>query len=140
MKLQGMDIFDSIAESEHKAVTDEEYYSHCSDPSFEPLIQDMYNRTKAACSKFNFECFRKFAVIYIKTPYDIWCFEAKRGKLHLKHREKESITNTRKEFHTHFKEQISVEELVQYIHEHTQAKFTNEFVEFSTMIGRTDKN
>lgn len=146
MSLETMNLFGSpqpgtsppLEPSKH--AEDDAYYSQCIAPETETIVQEIYEEAKFECAKYGYDCYRKFAVIYVKTPYDLWCFEARRGKIQLKHNEKELFHCAHKEFHTHFRENITIPELILYIFEHTQAKFTNEFVQFSTKIGRADKN
>lgn len=136
MSLKTMDTFDTIQSDISTSIKEDDdsaYYSQCIIPDIEKIVEEIYEETKIECAKYGYNCYRKFDMIFIRTPFDLWCFEARRGKIQLKHCEKE-IYNAHKEFHTHFKAYISIENLILYIFEHTQAKFTSEFIHFSTEV------
>lgn len=94
-------------------------------------------QVKNACEKHHLQYLIKSNRIYIMTPYDSWYFDVRYGKICLMHKSLIENLLSNDGYHVQFKEEISIEDLVTYIREHTDAKYGNNFVNFTVKIGGT---
>lgn len=88
----------------------------------EELVEEVYDRTKAACEKYQYKCTRVFDEIHIKTFYEEWFFVPAAEKIRLMHAGVYGRSGAT--YHEQFRKEITPEEIVRYVHKHELAKYT----------------
>lgn len=85
-------------------------------------IDEEYEKVKAVCEKYGFECILRFDEIYIKTAYESWYFIHSSTKIiTLMHGN--GMGRYPNGYHVQFSRPMSYEDMVTYIREHGLGKF-----------------
>jgi hypothetical protein len=88
-------------------------------------IDERYNLIKdelqGLCDTYGYQIEYKFGVVFIRTKYEAWNFVPAAGKIKLRHMSTHPYR--RGEYHTQFIRQISIPELIEYIHGHETDKY-----------------
>ena len=85
------------------------------------------------CKQYQFKTKLFADRIYIYTKFDSWYFTITPGKIRLMHENSRMAKYTKDvhSYHEQFRKYITPSDIVQYIYEHTQAKYGSEFICFS---------
>ena len=90
----------------------------------------VFKATRQECEKYSYNCFLRFGEIHIRTRFEAWFFLPTKGKTTLMHSSCPGAAN--EQWHRQFTGFVTPEEIVTYVHEHEAAKYTTQFVNFST--------
>ncbi len=82
------------------------------------------------CRKYNYHAELRFDEIHIRTKFESWYFVPnENGIIKLMHGN--TVGHFSERFHTQFSRKMSYKDMVQYIHEHETAKYTNNVFVFT---------
>lgn len=87
--------------------------------------ENLVRRTYNACRKKGLRAKYAFGYMFIENKFEAWCFEPKQGKIKLLHRNAHTFNYTRAsstlgDYHKQFEKVIEVEDIVNYIFNHTK--------------------
>ena len=91
--------------------------------------KNVVKEVKDECKKYGYEVYEVFDQIHIKTKYESWYFVPTNGKVRLMHANK--IGKKGAPYHEQLRTYIKPKDIVTYVHEHEDAKYTPKFVNFS---------
>lgn len=137
MSLEMLDIFSTGEEQTETESAVEQTPVHTAGKGFVPkeYFDEISSRAKKACEEKGLTCIIKTNRIYVKTIFDSWYFDVRRGKTCLMHKGVSTPSPFNDGYHVQFREQIEVEDIITYISEHTASKYGNGVVKFSVKIG-----
>ena len=95
------------------------------------FIYEMMREFYFYCEKYELKPTFSFGKVFVTSKNaDKWYFIPRKGKITLMH--KNHYYKDVGEYHKQFTKEITMEQLATYMNEHDRAKYTSEFVNFST--------
>lgn len=92
--------------------------------------ETVLKEVKQECRKYNYHAELRFDEIHIRTKFESWYFVPnENGIIKLMHGN--TVGHFPERFHTQFSRKMSYKDMVQYIHEHETAKYTNNVFVFT---------
>lgn len=104
--------------------------------SYDEFNEKELNKIQTECSKYGYHAFLQFDQIHIRTKGEEWYFvpeNIRNGVITLMHRS----SGIQDKYHRQFQRRISYSDLIKYVHEHEQYRFTD--YHYAVYLGKYQK-
>lgn len=98
--------------------------------NYERFNETVLKEVEKECRKYNYHAELRFDEIHIQTKFESWYFVPnENGIIKLMHGN--TVGHVSEKFHKQFSRKMSYKDMIQYIHEHETAKYTNNVFVFT---------